>query len=402
MHRVRGELVAGALRLIEQGALDHASMGDLARRIGVGERHLRRIFAVEVGASPNEVAATRRLLFAKQLLAETALPITTIASAAGYASLRRFNAAFSAAYGKPPRAIRRGLAAPTANELLLRLPYRQPYDFAGLRDFLGRRAIPRIEAVDANSYRRSFMADGKPGWFAVELLPGEAALALRIHHASTKSLGEIAARVRRMFDVDADPRAIAATLRCSVLLKPLLRRWAGQRLPGAWDGFELAVRAVLGQQVSVAAARTLAARLVDRYGTPFAEGSAVGLDALFPGPEHLVEAPLEEIGVMRARATTIRNLAEACLDRRIGFGIEQSLPAFAERLCELSGIGSWTAQYIALRALSHPDAFPAGDLVLRRVAGNGVALSARALETASVAWRPWRAYAVMLLWRAAA
>ncbi|MGA9421590.1 MAG: AlkA N-terminal domain-containing protein, partial [Rhodanobacteraceae bacterium] len=297
LHRARSDLVAGALQLIDQGALDHASMGDLAQRIGVGERHLRRIFASEVGASPNEVAATRRLLFAKQLLTETALPITAVASAAGYASLRRFNAAFRDAYGKPPRAIRRGLAAPAASELLLRLPYRHPYDFAASRDFLARRAIPRVEAADANGYRRSFIAAGRPGWFAVESLPHEHALALHIHHASTAALGEIAARVRRMFDVDADPGAIASTLRGSALLKPLLRRWPGQRLPGCWDGFELAVRAVLGQQVSVAAARTLAARLVDRYGMPFAEGSAVGLDALFPTPQSLVDAPLESIGI---------------------------------------------------------------------------------------------------------
>ncbi|HET6546686.1 MAG TPA: AlkA N-terminal domain-containing protein [Rhodanobacteraceae bacterium] len=401
LHRAQDELVAGALRLIEHGALDDSSMADLARRVGVGERHLRRVFAAQVGASPNEVAATRRLLFAKQLLTETALPITAIAPAAGYASLRRFNAAFSAAYGKSPRDIRRLRGTGATDELLLRLPYRRPYDFSALAAFLGRRAIPGVESVDATGYRRSFVADGAPGWFGVAPIAGEDALALRVHHPSTRALGAIAARARRMFDVDADPAAIARVLRRDALLGPLVRRWPGQRLPGAWDGFELAVRAVLGQQVSVAAARTLAARIVERYGMPFADGAAVGLGVLFPEPGVLAGAPLEELGVMPARATTIRELAAACRDGRIGFGIEQSLPGFVERLCELPGIGPWTAHYIALRALSQPDAFPADDLVLRRAAGGGTPLGARALETRSADWRPWRAYAVMLLWRAA-
>ncbi len=376
-------------------------MEELARRVGVGDRHLRRIFASEVGASPNEVAATRRLLFAKQLLTDTMLPITAVATAAGYASLRRFNAAFQTAYGKPPRVIRRGRTVPAPEELMLRLPYRRPYDFAGLLAFLDRRAIPGIEVVEANSYCRSFVAAGKPGWFAVSPIAGEDALALRVRHPSTAALAEIAARARRMFDVDADPAAIAKALRRSPQLKPLLQRWPGQRLPGAWDGFEVAVRAVLGQQVSVAAARTLAARMADRYGAPFA-GDAQGLHRLFPGPCALADAALEEIGVMRSRATTIRTLACACLDGRIGFGVEQPLPVFVERLRALPGIGPWTAQYIALRALSHPDAFPAGDLVLRRVVGSGATLSERALEMRSAPWRPWRAYAVMLLWRSAA
>ncbi|MFI4969753.1 MAG: AlkA N-terminal domain-containing protein [Lysobacterales bacterium] len=403
LHRAKSELVAGALRLIEQGALDDGSLPELATRVGIGERHLRRVFAEELGASPLDVAATRRLLFAKQLLGETALPMTAIAQAAGYASLRRFNAAFSAAYGKPPREIRRSRAADangaSADELVLRLPYRAPYDFAHLLEFYARRTIPGVEIVDADGYRRSFVIDGVPGCFAVAPIPGDSALALRVHHPKSSALGLIAARVKRMFDVDADPRALGAAFRRSELMKPLIRRWPGQRLPGAWDGFELAVRAVLGQQISVAAARTLAARVAATYGTPFVEGAATGLSALFPTPQALAGAPLEQQGITRARAATIRGLAQAVLDGRVQFRAEQPLAAFENDLVALPGIGPWTAHYIAMRALAQPDAFPAADLILRRSAGEGRTLSTRELETLSEEWRPWRAYAVMLLWR---
>ncbi|MGN6520195.1 MAG: AlkA N-terminal domain-containing protein [Dokdonella sp.] len=399
LHRAKSELVAGALRLIEQGALDEGSLPELAARVGVGERHLRRVFAEELGASPLDVAATRRLLFAKQLLTETAMPIARIAEASGYASLRRFNAAFVATYGKPPRDFRRGRAPAGADELVLRLPYRAPYDVEHLLGFYGRRTIPGVEAVDERSYRRSVVIDGVPGWFDVSALPGDDALALRVHHPSSSAVGTIVARVKRMFDIDADPRALELALRGSALLKPLVRCWPGQRLPGAWDGFELAVRAVLGQQVSVAAARTFAARVAATYGSPYTDGEAHGVGVLFPTPDRLVDAPLEEQGIIRARASTIRGIARAVLDGRLAFRAEQPLAAFERDLVALPGIGAWTAHYIAMRALAQPDAFPAADLILRRAAGQGRTLSTRELERLSEEWRPWRAYAVMLLWR---
>lgn len=402
LHRAKSELVAGALRLIEQGALDEGSLPELAMRVGVGERHLRRLFAEELGASPLDVAATRRLLFAKQLLTETALPVARVAEASGYASLRRFNAAFVDTYGKPPREFRRASesAGDTADELELRIPYRAPYDFAHLLAFYARRSIPGVEHVDEGAYRRSIAVDGVPGWFEVRARRNDAALSLRVHHPASVALGAIAARVKRMFDVDADPRSLAQALRGSGLLKPLLKRWPGQRLPGAWDGFELAVRAVLGQQVSVAAARTLAARVATAYGTPYEDGIAHGVGTLFPSPAALADAPLEMQGLTRARAATIRGMAQALLDGRIAFRVEQSLADFERDLVALPGIGAWTAHYVAMRALSQPDAFPAADLILRRSAGEGRTLTTRELETLSQAWRPWRAYAVMLLWRA--
>ena len=414
LHRAKSELVAGALRLIEQGALDDGSLPELAARVGVGERHLRRLFADELGASPLDVAATRRLLFAKQLLTETALPVARVAEASGYASLRRFNAAFVDTYGKPPRDLRRRSRGrgddassnpespiPNPDAIELRIPYRAPYDFAHLLAFYARRAIPGVEHVDERAYRRSIVVDGIPGWFEVCAREGDAALALRVHHPASVALGAIASRVKRMFDVDADPRALAQALRGSALLKPLLKRWPGQRLPGAWDGFELAVRAVLGQQVSVVAARTLAARVANTYGTPCADGAAHGVGMLFPTPATLADAPLEMQGITRARAATIRALAQALLEGRIAFRVEQPLADFERDLVALPGIGAWTAHYVAMRALSQPDAFPAADLILRRAAGEGRTLSTRELEALSQAWRPWRAYAVMLLWRAA-
>lgn len=400
LHRASSDLVGAALRLIEQGALDGQSVTDLAARIGVGARHLRRLFDQELGASPLDVAATRRLLFAKQLLSETGLPITAVASAAGYASLRRFNAAFVDAYAKPPREFRRGQGRPQAdNAIELRLPYRAPYDFKGLLAFYARREIPGVEAADEHGYRRSIIIDGEPGWLTVSSIDGDSALRLRVHDVRPIHLGQLVNRVRRMFDVDADPLTIMQTLGRDRGLRPLVKRWPGQRLPGAWDGFELGVRAVLGQQISVAAARTLATRIVERFGTPFQASAAAGLGALFPTPDALAGAPLETIGLTRARAETIRGLAQACIDGCIDFSAQQTLEEAVTRLCALRGIGMWTAQYIAMRAHSHPNAFPAGDLVLRKIAGDGTPITERAMESIAEAWRPWRAYAVMLLWR---
>ncbi|MGB0133132.1 AlkA N-terminal domain-containing protein [Dokdonella sp.] len=402
LHHSSSALVTAALGLIEQGMLDASPVAELAMRIGVGERHLRRLFDQEVGASPNDVASTRRLLFAKQLLMESSLPITDIAGAAGYASLRRFNAAFLDAYAKPPREIRRGRGGTSADGAIeLRLPWRPPYDFPAMLAFYERRAIRGVERVDNGSYRRTVLIDGEPGWMEVSAIEDQPALRLRVHDVRPARLGTLVARVRRMFDVDADPAAIMKVLQRDKRLRPLARRWPGQRLPGAWDAHELAVRAVLGQQISVAAAHTLASRLVERYGLAHEPSNGAGLGALFPAPTILAEAPLESIGLTRARAATIRGLSRACAEGTVDFSSVQSLDAFVSRLCELPGIGAWTAQYIAMRAQSRPDAFPAGDLVLRKLAGDGVAITERAMASIAEAWRPWRAYAVMLLWRSA-
>jgi AraC family transcriptional regulator, regulatory protein of adaptative response / DNA-3-methyladenine glycosylase II len=403
----RGEhVVARALKLIDGGALVEGSLDELALRVGVGARQLRRLFVEHLGAAPLGVHTTRRLLFAKQLLTETALPVTEVALACGFGSLRRFNAAFVHANRMAPRELRRQPRATAAasNALVLRLGYRPPYDFAGVLDFLRTRALPGVEQVGADSYARVFGPPAAPGWLRLSAWPqGEHALKLELHTLQPAHLLPLVARLRRMFDLDAEPRTIAATLGGGGVLAPLLRKRPGLRLPGGWDGFEIAVRAVLGQQVSVAAARTLATRIVARWGEPLATPALAGLERLFPAPEQLADADLREVGVTQARAQTIRAIARALLDGHADFRAEQSLEEFVARWTALPGIGDWTAHYMAMRALNHPDAFPAADLVLRRAAaGDGPELTTRALTAMAEAWRPWRAYAVMHLWRSTA
>lgn len=405
--------VARALKLIDDGLLGEQPLSALAERVHLGERQLRRLFVERLGAPPIGVHGTRRLLFAKQLLTETSLPITDIALAAGFGSLRRFNTTFRDAYRMAPRDLRkRPAGARAADEgLVLRLGYRPPYDFAALLAFLRGRALPGVEHVDDTSYARVIApepgdASATPAWLRVSEWPGEEhALRLELHGAAPTRLIGIVNRLRRMFDLDADPQAIAAVLSRSPRLEPLLKRYPGTRVPGGWDGFEIAMRAVVGQQVSVAAARTVVARLAQRFGTaletPFAAGTGgPGLTHLFPTPEALADADLSAVGLTRARADTIRTVARALLDGRVDFRPERTLEEFAARWVALPGIGPWTAQYIALRALGHPDAFPAEDLVLQRaLPDEGPRLTAKALTAHAEAWRPWRAYAVILLWR---
>lgn len=398
--------VARALKLIDQGALADAPLAALAERVGIGERQLRRLFVERLGAPPVGVHGTRRLLFAKQLLTETALPITEVALTAGFGSLRRFNATFQEAYRMAPRDLRRqpGAAARSVGDTLaLRLGYRPPYDFEAMLAFLRGRALPGVERVDEASYARVIAGvDGSPhGWLRVSAWPGgEHALKLELHAPLAARLLDIVQRLRRMFDLDADPQAIATALSADARLRPLLRKRPGLRLPSGWDGFEIAVRAVLGQQVSVAAARTLAARLAQRFGEPLATPFGDGLEHLFPTPAALADADVASVGLTRARADTVRAVAQALLDGRVDFRPERTLEDFAARWVALPGIGPWTAQYVAMRALGHPDAFPAEDLVLQKaVPDDGSRLTAKALAACAEAWRPWRAYAVIQLWK---
>jgi AraC family transcriptional regulator, regulatory protein of adaptative response / DNA-3-methyladenine glycosylase II len=404
----RGDaVVARALKLIDQGVLAETPLATLAARVHVGERQLRRLFVERLGAPPIGVHGTRRLLFAKQLLTETALPVTQVAMAAGFGSLRRFNDSFRAAYGMAPRELRRRDPPATGDALVLRLAYRPPYDFGAMLDFLRGRALPGVEQVDGRGYARAFGTAAAPGWLRVTAWPGGGetvhALQLELHGAAAGELLDIVGRVRRMFDLDADPQAIAAVLGGDPRLRPLLRRRPGLRIPSGWDGFETAVRAVLGQQVSVAAARTLAARIADRFGEPLPQALAAhGFTRLFPAPQALVDTDLAGIGLTGARAATLRAISAALLDGRIDFRAESTLDEFVERWTALPGIGPWTAQYLAMRALGHPDAFPAEDLVLQKaLPGDGSRLKAAALRARAESWRPWRAYAVIQLWRAA-
>ena len=403
----RGDaVVARALKLIEQGALDDQPLSVLAERVDIGERQLRRLFVERLGVPPMGVHGTRRLLFSKQLLTETAMPITEVALAAGFGSLRRFNAAFLEAYRMAPRDLRKQRVEVPGETLTLRLGYRPPYDFTAMLDFLRGRALPGVEVVDDASYSRVIGSAQAPGWLRVSQWPAshrasdEHALKLELHGALPSQMLEIINRLRRMFDLDADPRAIADALGTDSRLRPLLKKRPGLRVPSGWDGFEIAVRAIIGQQISVAGARTLATRLAHRFGTPLAAPLAQGLDHLFPAAEALADADLASIGLTRARAETLRTMARALLDGRVDFRPERTLDDFTSRWVALPGIGPWTAHYIALRALGHPDAFPADDLVLQRALPNdGSRLSAKALAARAEAWRPWRAYSVIHLWK---
>ncbi len=400
----RGDhVVARALKLIEAGALAEQSLDELAARVGIGARQLRRLFVERIGAPPVSVHTTRRLLFAKQLLTETAMPVTEVALASGFRSLRRFNAAFAQANRIPPRELRRHPRAAAGAALVLRLGYRPPYDFEALLAFLRTRALPGVEHVDEHSYARVFGPAEAPGWLRLSAWPrGEHALQLQLHCPQPAQLLGVVTTLRRMFDLDANPQAIADTFRHDAILGPLLARRPGLRLPGGWDGFEIAVRAILGQQISVAAARTLATRIVQRWGEPLPSAPMPGLERLFPTPAALACADLREIGLTMSRAATISTMAQAVLDGRVTFRAEQSLDAFVASWVALPGIGDWTAHYIAMRTLGDPDAFPAADLILRREATtDALPLSTKALGARAQAWRPWRAYAVIHLWRAA-
>lgn len=399
--------VTRALALIREGALDgdDASVEQLAERLGIGERQLRRLFREHLGASPVSVAQTRRVLFAKHLLHETRLPMVQVALAAGFGSVRRFNETFRGLYGRPPRELRRAatddtLVASSAADVVLRLPYAPPYDWAAVHAFLAARAIPGVEDARDGAYRRTLAIGDVHG--EVEVAPCVDACALRvaIRVSDVAVLSDVVARVRRVFDLEADPGAIAGHLAHDPLLAPLVAARPGLRVPGGWDGFELAVRAILGQQVSVAGARTLAGRLVERWGEPLAGARGDCLTRVFPTPARLADADPASLGVPRSRGEALRALARAARDDARLFGTAQSLDDAVARLRALPGIGEWTAQYVALRALREPDAFPADDLGLQRALADedGRRPSAPQLLRRAEAWRPWRAYAAQHLW----
>ncbi len=396
--------VQRGLRLIADGALDDGDIELLADRLGVTSRHLRRLFNQHLGASPLAVAHTQRLHFAKRLIDQTTLPMAEIAITAGFGSTRRFNDAFRNTYGRTPRELRRrrAVANPSAG-LTVQLPYRSPFNFSQLLEFFAARAIPGVEAVHDKRYLRSVTIDGSTS--IIDLRDSGENVLLTVHGAGTRSLLPIIQRVRGIFDLDASPIDVARVLKRDSFLKPLLRRRPGVRVPGVWDGFELTVRAILGQQVSVAAATTLSGRVARRYGEPI-EIAVPGLDAdntpqlIFPYAEKLLRARLGDLGIIRSRAGTIRRVAKAVVDGHIDFDPAQGVDEFCRSLLEIKGIGEWTAQYVAMRALKNPDAFPYSDLGLLRAfdATDRQRMKPAELKARAEAWRPWRAYAALLLW----
>ena len=388
--------VSRALRLIGESGLEDGGVEGLAERLGVGSRHLRRLFLRHLGATPSAVAQTRRLHFAKKLIDETSLPMNQIALASGFGCVRRFNAGILTVFHRTPTQLRR-LVRQTVlqpeNQYLFRLRFRPPYDWHGMLAFLGPRATPGVEVVELGSYRRSISLDGDQGYFEVSLDEGNNTLVVRVQFGNPRSLFFIVERIRAMFDLNADWAAIVQGLETDPALAALVDAHPGLRVPGCWTGFELATRAILGQQVSVKSATTLAGRIVRTFGQP--SYRANGLTHLFPTPQVLAKAKLVSIGLPRARAETIQALARAVCNGQISFdGIADS-EAFLTRLCEIPGIGEWTAQYVAMRALGEPDAFPCGDLgLLHALKLEG----SRELKRRAETWRPWRAYATMYLW----
>jgi AraC family transcriptional regulator of adaptative response / DNA-3-methyladenine glycosylase II len=396
--------VSRALRLIEAGGLDEGGVEELSMRLGIGARHLRRLFLAHLGAPPQAVAHTRRLLFAKKLIDETPLPMAQVAFAAGFSSVRRFNTAIRETYRRSPRELRRaGNARPPegdASDLELQLAYRPPFDWNALTAFLTPRAIPGVEAVEPGRYRRTFALDGVHGIVEVRPAGDGRPLRARIRLEGPAPLVSIAARLRRIFDLGADPQAIGAQLGRDARLARRLARLPGVRVPGAWCGFELAVRTILGQQVSVAAATRSAGRLVEAYGLPLrlANGESA-LAWTFPTPDALTEADPKRLGLPSARARAIAALAREVATGRLVLDPCAEPEAMRAALEALPGVGPWTAQVIAMRALGEPDAFPVGDLGIRRALGRpGRPASAVRVEALCQAWRPWRAYAAMLLW----
>jgi AraC family transcriptional regulator, regulatory protein of adaptative response / DNA-3-methyladenine glycosylase II len=392
--------VRRGLRLIQDGFLDIRNVQDLANHLGIGARHLHRLFVHHVGASPIALAQTRRIHFAKRLLDETSLPITEIAMAAGFGSVRRFNDVFRRTYKRPPRDVRKPRAGEVPTDaveaVVLRLAYRPPYDRPHLHDFLAARAIPGIEVVEGQSYSRTVSAPNSRAIVQIRWVDGKDAVQFLVMGANPADLLHLSTVARRVFDLAADPEMVASAFRDDSLLGGLVRRRPGLRIPGVWSPFECAVRAVVGQQVTVGAARTFLTRLVERFGVPVSTHME-GLTRLFPSPESMVQADLGEVGLTRNRAATLKELAIAFVEKRVDFN--QSTDDVIRNLSCIKGIGRWTADYIALRGLGEPDAFPSGDIVLRRVCSNGNKLiSASALEQRAEAWRPWRGYATIYLW----
>jgi AraC family transcriptional regulator of adaptative response / DNA-3-methyladenine glycosylase II len=388
-------LVGAAISGIEEHALSSAKVGDLAARLSVSERHLRRVTEAELGVSPIELAQTQRLLLAKRLLRETSLDLTEIAFASGFGSVRRFNALFKSRYGLSPRAIR-GKTIDT-DTLSVQLEFRPPLAWPSLLAYLKLRAIPGVEMADETHYRRTVAIGDKTGWISVSMHPSGSALNLEISPSLTPAIGAVIGRVKQLFDLGAAPDSVRAVLHRDEILAPTVRRLPGLRVAGAFDGFELAVRTVLGQQVSVKGASTLAGRWAEAFGAPIATPHPA-LNRLSPSANRMSEVAASEVaalGMVGARARSLVGLAQAVSERKVVLSYASNVEQQIEGLMSLPGIGHWTANYIAMRALNWPDAFPTGDLVLMRAAKS----NQKQLERRSEAWRPWRAYAAHYLWQ---
>lgn len=399
---VRADLVARALRLIAEGVVDTEGVVGLARQLAVSPRHLHRELVTEVGVGPLALARTRRAQTARLLIDQTGLSLTTIAFAAGFASIRQFNETMQTAFGCTPSALRRHAPVEQRGEgkLTLRLQYRPPLAATELLAFLAARAIPEIELVSGRSYRRTVAFPHSQGIIELELPEKTSFVLLHLQLTNLRDLSLVVHRCRQFFDLDADPAAVSAILERDPLLEPLIAARPGLRVPGTVNGFELAVRAIIGQQVSLAGARTLLRRLVIALGTPLEQPKA-GLTHLFPDAQALACADLRErgIGLTNGRIRALQALARAVVEEGLILDRSADRAQTIAHLQRLPGIGPWTAAYIAMRALGDPDAFPGADLGLQRAIAQRVsAIKPTNIEQRAESWRPWRAYATQHLW----
>jgi AraC family transcriptional regulator of adaptative response / DNA-3-methyladenine glycosylase II len=395
-------VVSRALRLIWEGALDRSSVDRLAERLGVGSRQLRRLFIQHLGAPPIKIAGTHRVHFARNLIEQTDMPMSEIALSAGFKSIRQFNHAVRTTAGQPPTELRR-LGAESAissrqGELVMRLPYRPPFNWSALIAFLRSRATPGVELVEENFYQRTVESDAGAGVIDVRPDHDNACLLVRIALPNCRGLLRVVERVRRIFDLGADPVQIAGHLSHDPRLKPLLDDRPGLRVPGVWDGFEVAVRAALGQRLTVVDSNAVAGELVRKFGRPI-ETSVDGLTHLFPRPEDLAGVQLAPLGITRKCATLVDALAGALCNKSFTFESSRTLQDTVSRLRTIDGIGEEMAHYIAMRGSGEPDAFPLDDRGLGHALGAGEgSASSEQLASFAEAWQPWRAYAAMHLW----
>ncbi|MDD5003773.1 MAG: AlkA N-terminal domain-containing protein [Acidithiobacillus sp.] len=395
-------MVSRALQqMSDNDALNGASLEEVAVQLGVSGRHLRRLFVRVLGSTPTALAQTQRILLAKKLIAETGLSMTDVALAAGFGSVRRFNAVMQRHCGCAPSALRHTSAS--KSDMAAGITLKLPYDWTALLEFLAGRAIPGVEAVQSGHYWRSFQLEGTQGLVEVHPDPAADQLLATIYATKIPPIGIIVARLRRLFDLDTEIIRIDQHLSIDPLMASRVRARPGLRVPGTWDLFELTVRAILGQQISVAAATTLSGRLVAALGELLTEDMArlsdgTRISRIFPTPVAVMAADLRSIGLTRAREKALQALAVAMQEGRLAFSAHP-LDSIIKNLCELPGIGPWTAHYIAMRGYRDPDAFPHSDLGLLRAleTESGRPNPAEMLVLAE-AWRPWRAYAAMRLW----
>ena len=398
-------VVSRAFRLILEGALNDGNVEELANRLGLGSRQLRRLFVQHLGAPPLKIATTHRIHLARKLIEESGFSMSRIAASAGFRSIREFNHSIRMSTGQSPRELRRSAGAQgfsgDAGGLVLRLPYRMPFDWAGLIAFLKRRAIPGVEAVTDRRYQRTIQVGQlgqEPGYLTVEPDEAGSRLVVRLETNSYDGLGQTVERIRRIFDLGADPVQIASHLSRDDKLRDLLAARPGLRVPGVWDGFEAAVMAVLGERLTGVAARNTVRRLVERFGTPV-ETPIRGLKFLFPTPDALAKADLAEfscIGISEARTSTLKKLAGTAVLQELRSSASKTLEEAVSQLRLVDGIDESTAHCIAMRAFGEPDAFPAREIGLRRrLAGAGSLPTAEEAAAMAAPWRPWRAYAAM-------